>query len=164
MMKRVFHIMLIFSLLVPFSAAGKVFDRVVGVVGGDMITLSELDAAMPRYGMANILDEGNPLDKEIRLNQARKLVLEFLIEERILQRVAGRFGIKVEAEEAERAIEKMKQEGNISDDQMNKELAGQGFTLEGYRHFLIEQIRRARIVEVVIKPQVSMADEKIQQY
>lgn len=164
MVKRVFQIMLIFSLLAPFPAAGKVFDRVVGIVGGDMITLSDLDAAMPRYGMANILDEGNPLDKEIRLSQARKVVLEMLIEEKILQRVAGRFGVKVGAEEVDKAIERMKQEGNVTDDQMKKEFVDQGFTEEGYRHFLTAQIRRARIVEAVIKPQVSMAEEKIQEY
>lgn len=164
MMKRVFQIMLIFSLLAPFPAAGKVFDRVVGIVGGDMITLSDLDAAMPRYGMANILVEGNPLDKEIRLSQARKAVLELLIEERILQGVANRFGIKVEEEQADQAIERLKQEGNVSDDQLKKELADQGFTVEGYRHFLMAQIRQARIVEAVIKPQISMAEEKIQAY
>ena len=83
MVKRIFHIMLIFCVLVPFPAMGKVCDRVVGVVNGDMITLSDLDTAMPHYGMANILDEGNPLDKEIRLRQARKEVLDLLIEEKL---------------------------------------------------------------------------------
>jgi len=164
MVNRVFQIMLIVSLLIPFPAAGKVLDRVVGVVDGDMITLSDLDAAMPQYGKAHVLDKGNPLDKEIRLRQARKEVLELLIEERLLQKVANRFGIKVENKDADKVIEKMKQDGNISDEQMKRELADQGFSMEGYRHFLTAQIRKSRIVEAVIKPQISMAEEKVREY
>jgi len=164
MVKRIFHIILIFCVLMPFPAMGKVYDRVVGVVNGDMITLSDLDTAMPYYGMANVLDEGNPLDKEIRLRQARKEVLDLLIEEKLLQSVARRFGITVDDEVIDKAIERMKQDGNISDEQVKKELVEQGFTVEGYRHFLAVQIRRARIIEAAIKPQVSMTEEKVRNY
>ena len=117
-----------------------------------------------RSGKGNILNEGNPLDKEIKLRQARKEVLEMLIEERLLQKAATQFGIKVENSEVERAIEQTKQAGNLSDDQMIQELAAQGFSLEGYRHFLALQIGKARIIEAAIKPQVNMAEEKIQEY
>jgi peptidyl-prolyl cis-trans isomerase SurA len=164
MVKRLFHIVLVFTLLIPFPVAGKVRDRVVGVVNGEVISLSDLDEAMPTYGKANILDEGNPLDKEIKLRHARKEVLEMLIEERLLQRVAQRFDIKVEDAEVDKAIEGMKQQGNINDEKMAEEVAAQGFTLEGYRHFLTAQIRKARIIEVAIKPTVSMAEEKIREY
>lgn len=155
---------LIFSLLIPFPAAGKVLDSVVGVVNGDVITLSDLDDAMPRYGKANILAEGNPLDKEIKLRQARKEVLDMLIEERLLQRVAERFGITVEDEEVDKTIEQMQQGVKVAEEIMAEELAAQGFTLEGYRHFLKAQIRRSRIIEATIMPTISMTEEKVQEY
>jgi peptidyl-prolyl cis-trans isomerase SurA len=164
MIKRLFPIVLLLTLLIPFPVAGKVCDRVVGVVNGEVITLSDVDEAMPTYGKANILDEGNPLDKEIKLRHAREEVLGMLIEERLLQRVAQRFGIKVEDAEVDKAIEGMKKQGNINDEKMAKEVAAQGFTPEGYRHFLTEQIRKARIIEIAIKPNISMAEEKIQEY
>jgi parvulin-like peptidyl-prolyl isomerase len=146
------------------TSSGKVFDRVVGGVDGEVITLSEVDNAMPEYGKANILDEGNPLDKEIRLRQARKEVLEQLIEEKLLQKVASRFGIKIEKEDIDKTMERIRQEGFKSDDQMKKDLAANGFTMEGYRHFLTAQIRRARIIEALIKPDVSMAENKLREY
>jgi peptidyl-prolyl cis-trans isomerase SurA len=164
MVKSMFQIILIFFLLIPFPAAGKVLDSVVGVVDGEVITLSDVDEAMPRYGKANILDAGNPLDKEIKLRQARKEVLDMLIEERLLQRVAERFNIKVEDAEVDNAIEQMQQGANVNEETMAKELAAQGFTLEGYRHFLMAQIRRARIIEATIRPTVSMSEEKIREY
>ena len=164
MINRLLHIVLGLTLLIPFPVAGKVCDRVVGIVNGEVITLSDLDEAMPKYGKANILDEGNLLDKEIKLRNARKEVLEKLIEERLLQRTAKQFGITVEDEEIDKAIERMKQAGSVSDDQFIKELAVQGFSLEGYRHYLKAQIRRAKIIEAAIKPQVTMAEEKIREY
>jgi parvulin-like peptidyl-prolyl isomerase len=104
------------------------------------------------------------LDQEIKLRQARREVLEMLIEERLLQRVARRFEITVEDAEVEKTIERMKQQGKISDAQMKEELAAQGFSREGYRHFLKAQIRKARIIEAAIKPNVLMSEEKMREY
>jgi len=163
-MKRIYLLVFIFFFLMLSSSSGKICDQVVGVVDGEVITLSELNAAMPNYGKANILDEGNPLDKEIRLRQARKEVLDLLIEEKLLQRVASRFGIKVDAAEVDKAIERIRQEGFSSDEQMKKDLAAHGFNLDGYRHFLVLQIRKARIIEALIKPDVSMAEDKLREY
>jgi peptidyl-prolyl cis-trans isomerase SurA len=164
MMKRAVLLVFIFCLFAPFPSAGEVFDRVVGVVDGEVITLSDLDEAILQYRKFSILDEGNPLDKKIVLRQTRKEVLAMLIEERLLQGVANRFDIKVEDEEIDKTIERMKQAGNVSDDQMIKQITVQGFSLEGYRHFLKVQIRKAKIIEIVIKPQVTMAEEKIREY
>jgi peptidyl-prolyl cis-trans isomerase SurA len=164
MAKSMLQIILIIVLVIPFPAMGKVLDSVVGVVDGDVITLSDLDEAMPWYGKANILNGGNALDKEIKLRQAHKEVLDMLIEERLLQRVAQRFGIKVEDAEVDRAIEQMQQGVNATKEVMTQELAAQGFTPEGYRHFLKAQIRKSRIIEAAIRPTISMAEDKIREY
>jgi len=164
MMKRLFPWVFIFFLLMLSSSSGKIVDQVVAVMDGEVITLSEVNDAMPRYGRANILDEGNLLDKEIRLRQARKEVLDLMIEEKLLQRVANRFGIKVEEADVDKAMERIRLEGFKSDEQMKKDLAAHGFTLDGYRHFLMVQMRRVRIVEAIIKPDVSMAEDKLKEY
>jgi parvulin-like peptidyl-prolyl isomerase len=163
-MKRLFLWVFIFFLLMLSSSSGKICDQVVAVVDGEVITLSEVNDAMPRYGKANILNEGNVLDKEIRLRQAHKEVLDLMIEEKLLQRVASRFGIKVEETDVDKTLERIRLEGFKSDEQMKRDLAAAGFTLEGYRHFLMAQIRRARIVEAIIKPDVSMAEDKLREY
>jgi parvulin-like peptidyl-prolyl isomerase len=163
-MKRVIPFVFIFFLLTLSSASGKIVDQVVAVVEGEVITLSEVNDAMQRYGRANVLDEGNLLDKEIRQRQARKEVLDLMIEDKLLQRVASRFGIKIEKEEIDKAIETIKQEGFSSNDRMKKDLAAHGFSLEGYRYFLTFQIRRTRIVETFIKPDVSIDENKLREY
>jgi parvulin-like peptidyl-prolyl isomerase len=163
-MKRVISLVFIFVLLMLSSASGKIVDQVVAVVEGEVITLSEVNDAMQRYGRANVLDEANLLDKEIRQRQARKEVLDLMIEDKLLQKVASRFGIKIEKEEIDKAIETIKQEGFGSNDQMKKDLAAHGFSLEGYRYFLTFQIRRTRIVETFIKPDVSMDENKLREY
>ncbi len=163
-MKRVVPLVFIFFLLMLSSSSAKIVDQVVAVVDGEVITLSEVNDALPRYGRANVLNEGNLLDKEIRLRQARKEVLDLMIEDKLLQRVASRFGIKIEEADVDKTMEKIRTEGFRSDEQMKKDLAAQGFTLEGYRHFLMVQIRRARIIEAVIKPDVSFADDKLREY
>ncbi|RLB07378.1 MAG: hypothetical protein DRG50_03020 [Deltaproteobacteria bacterium] len=165
MERKIVGFLFFFFLLISPPSSGKVVDRVVGVVNGEVITLSDLDEAMTRYGKAALQQgKSNPLDREIKLSQVRKEVLEMLIEEKLLERIALRYGIKVKDEEVDKTIEKMKKEGRITDAQMRRELASQGFTLEGYRHFLKAQIRKARIIENFIKPKISMDEEKIKKY
>ena len=164
MTKSFFSLLFILFLLIPVASSGKVFDQVVGVVDGEVITLSDLDAAMPRYGRANLSDTENPLDKEIRLRQVRKEVLEMLVEERLLQRVANRYGIKVEDGEIETLFTKMKQEGQMEDAEVARQLKENGFSLEGYRHFLAAQVRRARIIDALIKPDIAMSEPKLREY
>lgn len=162
--RKFFCVLLTLFLLIPFPSTGKVLDRVVAVVDGELITLSDLDEAMARYGKATVRSVKNPLEREIRLSQDRKEVLERLVEDKLLQKVAIRFGIKVKDEEVERTIERIKQKGRITDAQMERELVSQGFTLDGYRLFLKAQIRRARIIERLIKPKVSMDEKRILEY
>lgn len=164
MLKKISGLLFISFLLIPASSAGTVLDQVVGVVDGEVITLSDLDEAMARYGKANLSDGMNPLDRKIRLSRARKEALEMLIEDKLLQKVALSSGVKVTDEEVDKTIAKMKEEGGVTDLQMEKELASQGFTLEGYRHYLKVQIRRTRIIESLIKPKVSMEEGMIRKY
>ena len=163
-MKQVFPLVFILFLLIPSLSAGKVVDQIVGSVNGEVITLSDLDEAMPRCGKANILAEGNPLDKEIRLHQARREVLSMLIEEKLLQKQASQLNITVGDEDVKKAIEKMKEDGHLDDAQLTKMLAAQGFSLEGYHHFLTVQIERAKLVDVFIRSKISMSEEKLREY
>jgi peptidyl-prolyl cis-trans isomerase SurA len=164
MAKSFFSLIFILFLLIPVASSAKVFDQVVGVVDGEVITLSDLDAAMPQYGKAHLPDTENPLDKEIRLRQVRKEVLDMLVEERLLQRVSNRYGIKVEDGEIETLFVKMKQEGQMDDAEVARQLKENGFTLEGYRHYLAVQVRRARIIDALIKPDISVSEPKLREY
>jgi parvulin-like peptidyl-prolyl isomerase len=164
MTKSFFSLLFILFLLIPVASLGKVFDQVVGVVDGEVITLSDLDAAMPQYGKAYLPDTENALDKEIRLRQVRKEVLEMLVEERLLQRVANRYGIKVEDGEIEMLFTKMKQDGQMDDAEVARQLKENGFSLEGYRRFLAAQVRRARIIDALIKPDIAMSEPKLREY
>jgi parvulin-like peptidyl-prolyl isomerase len=164
MAKRFFSLLLTVFLLIPLASSAKVFDKVVGVVDGEVITLSDLDAAMPQYGKAHLPDSENPLDREIKLREVRKEVLGMLVEERLLQRVADRYGIKVEDSEIEMLFTKMKQEGHLDDAEVARQLKENGFSVEGYRHFLATQVRRARIIDALIKPDIAMSEPKSREY
>lgn len=163
-MKRiVFCSIFLFTLQISL-AWGKVCDQVVAVLDNEVITLSEVDAAMSRYGKANLLVQGDTLEKEVKLQQARREVLDLLIEERLLERVATRLGIKVDASDAEMAMERIRQAESISEEDMKKDLVAHGFTVDGYRQFLIFQIKRSRIIDTLIKPDVSVAESKLREY
>ena len=164
MKKKLLGLLIVFIVAVPFSSEGKVLDRVVAVVDGDVITLSDLDQAVTKYGKNALQGGENALDKALKLSRIRKRVLEQVIEDKVLQKISKRHGIKVKDEEVDEAIEQIKRQGRVTEAELQKELAAAGFTVEGYREFLTAQIRRGRIVDYFVKPKISLDDERIREY
>jgi parvulin-like peptidyl-prolyl isomerase len=58
----------------------------------------------------------------------------------------------------------MKQESNVDDARLKKELTAKGFSLEGYQHFIKMGIMRMRVIDALIKPKISFAEDKLRAY
>jgi len=91
-------------------------------------------------------------------------VLDRMIEERILEKMARRLGIDVKDEEVDQVIEKLKKAHGVTDEVFRRELGKQGFTVEGYRSYLKTQIRKRRIIEAIIKPKISPDEKALKEY
>ena len=96
-------------------AGGMVLDRVVAVVNDEAVTLSEIQ------------EEGQPVvrrifqdfvgeERERRLEDAQKRLLDDLIDRRLMSQVAKREGMLPSAAEIAGAIEELKRNNNATDD------------------------------------------------
>ena len=160
-----FLVVLMFTgVLVVSPSAGKIVERIVAVVDGEVITLSDLDQAIRRFGEAGLPGGANPLETKMRTVQVRREALERLVEEKVLEKVAKRYGINVKNEEVAQALETVKRQSGLTESRLQRELESHGFTLESYREFLAAQIRKGKIVDSFIKPKISMDEGKIQEY
>jgi len=137
-----------------------VVDRIVAVVNNEIITLSQLDEATVPY--AERLKHSNYSASVQRdmLAKIRKDLLEGMIEQKIADQEIRKAGITVSEKEIDAAIERIKSERDVTDEQLMNALSREGVTFEEYRKNLMEHMLRSRLVqrEVSSKIVVTTAD------
>ncbi|MEW6409328.1 MAG: peptidylprolyl isomerase [Nitrospirota bacterium] len=142
---------LVFCFLFLFttaSASSVIIDRIVAVVNGDIITLSEVQKINAVYSSQNI----------------RRDALNDLIEKRLILQEAKKLGIKTTDDELKDAIEDIKRKNNIDDTGFMSLLAKEGVTLEEYKANLKDQLTIGRIVETEVRSKIVVTDKDISDY
>ncbi|WKZ32735.1 MAG: peptidyl-prolyl cis-trans isomerase [Thermodesulfobacteriota bacterium] len=146
----------------PAQARAEVVDKVVAVINDSIITLSELKAAtavaMERLGV-----EGGAIDPE----KAREMeggILEGLIEQRLVKQAADKAGIEVSEREIDNAVDDIKKQNRLTQEQLLLALAENGLTQKEYREQLKEQIRQVKFVNREFRSRISIQPEDIEDY
>ncbi|MGE0085523.1 MAG: SurA N-terminal domain-containing protein [Desulfococcaceae bacterium] len=145
-------------------ARGEVVDRIVAVVNDDIISLFELNRVMTPYA-EKIREAGYSDEKKGEmLFKVREDILSQLIDQKLTDQEAKRSNISVSEKEIDNAIERVKQAGSYSDEQLREGLKKEGLTLEEYRSRIKEQILRTKLVNVAVKSKIVLTDEEVKKY
>lgn len=150
-------------LLAPISSPAEIIDRIVASAGNDAITLFEVER------------EGAVLFRDIKMNapvsqqenliyEARKKIVESLVEKLLLLREAERMGIEVSEGELASAVEGVLRENRIGRKELDQALAQEGITFEKYQSDLKGQIMRSKLLDRKIRGTIKISDEEVKIY
>jgi peptidyl-prolyl cis-trans isomerase SurA len=137
------------------SRAAEEIDRIVAVVNDDLITLSELKESEKKTS-ARPDSPGAPKDE--------RDVLEQMIEQKLLEQEARKMGISVTDREVDSAIEGVKKQFNLTDEQLNEVLKKQNLTPEAFREQWRTQILSNKVVGTQVKGQIAVTEDEIKKY
>jgi peptidyl-prolyl cis-trans isomerase SurA len=137
--------------------SGKLLERIVAVVNGQPILLSELEeakglfaAAMKRQAKPDAEREGPAFEKN---------VLEQLVRERLVAQEIDRRGLTANEAAIDRAVEGvMAQNGFGSIDDLQRALRIEGMSLEEYRVNVKKQMETSRLLNSVIRPKIQVTE------
>ena len=135
-------------------------DKVAAVVNDEIILYSDL---MARYvpisqNLNRIADSRERQRQKARLKA--DLLSELVNEELVIQ-AAGDSHISVESREIQAAIDDIKKQNNLDDNQLAEALRGQGMSMARYRKDLKRQIIRMRAINIMVRPKVKVSDEDV---
>jgi peptidyl-prolyl cis-trans isomerase SurA len=147
-------------LITASTSWGEIVDRVVAVVNDDVITQYELDSTVELILKRNE-QSIRPEDRERITAEARKAVLDRLIEDLILRQEARRLGIVVREEELTATIQQALAKRNLSIDTLQEALIKDGTNYEKYREATRSDMIKSRILQREIRPRVSVTNEEI---
>lgn len=165
LMKKIVFSMFI---IVLFLAANPVWstplvNRIVAVVDGETITLFELQARLRHLiGLFEDVDiDELPQDQ---LDHTRHQVLEQMVNDILLKKEAEKYGIEVGKREIENHIREVRAENNLSMEEFEEHLEGEGLTLDEYKKQISDSIIRQRVLSMMVRRKVMVTGDEIEAF
>jgi len=144
------------------SAEGRkvIVDRVVASVDDAIILNSELmvRTAPLASELSRITDTA---ERKRRRETLKARVLTEMINEELVLKAALAAKLDVNATEVKNAMDEIKRQNGLDDDQFADALKVQGYTLEAYRRDVRRQILRMRAIQSLVRPKVNVGDEDV---
>jgi peptidyl-prolyl cis-trans isomerase SurA len=119
-------VVIIAAMGVQLTLAAETCNRVVAIVNDDVITLHELNKKMKE--ITGLTPEDLRFQDEERYLQTRREVLELIINDRIAQEKIRELGIQVSEEQVDSAVERMKTENKLTQEDLVARLKREGLT------------------------------------
>ncbi len=142
--------MLVFAHLDGTANGSVVVDRVVAVVNGEIITMSDLQREESLKK-----SEGKPDER---------LLLEDMIDRKLQMAAAKRAGMDVTDKELNDAIADIMQRNSMDTKQFESALAKEGITLEQYRIELREQMMLSRSFNKFVRSGIAVDEKEVRSY
>lgn len=164
MNNRIFYLICIpLIFLAPLNLSAEVVDRCVAIVNDDIITLSEVNEIGKPF-FQRIAEQTPAGELSEALLQARKNIIEKLIEKKILLQEAKRFNITVSDEEVESALQRILERNQTSMERFHQEIKTLGMDENQYKEDLRDQILSSKLVNIAVRSKVIVPEEKIIDY
>ena len=151
-------IMLLVVVLFVCKAGADVVDRIVAVVDGEAITMSDLEQVVD---MAS--KQGRPI-LENKLDAARREALDSFIDEIILRHEIKKAELEVTDEELTRAIAGVLVQNRITLGQLQADLARKGVNYATHKEQISEQVKTIKFITQVIGSQLKLTDADLRDY
>jgi len=150
-------------MLIAFAAGAATVEEIVARVGNEIITKSDLDKAYNRlYSDLSRRVQGDDLEKQFA--EQKKQILEYLVNQKLLEQRAKELDLNVE-DEVNAAVKRLREENNIADDAaleaaLQKEGSSAAQLREDFRRRIIQQ----RILWNYVQGKVNITEDEIKNY
>ncbi|PIR17712.1 MAG: hypothetical protein COV46_03115 [Deltaproteobacteria bacterium CG11_big_fil_rev_8_21_14_0_20_49_13] len=142
------------------SAFAEVAEKVVAIVGSEIITLYDLDAAM-----ASHLNEINKsVNKELKYKDVRARVLEKMIDNLLMNQAMESSNIAITNDDIARYIKNILAQNHMSIEALKAEIAAKGISYETYKEQMRANIKRMRFINQDIGSRVKISDQDLRDY
>lgn len=135
------------------SNSAELVDKIVAVVNDDVITLSDLNE------MAAKINSSPDAPQE-----DQKAILDQMVELKLLEQEAKKLGISVTEKEVDTALEGVKNQFNLTDEQMDEVLKKRNLTPQAFRDQWRIQILGNKVIGIQVKGQIVVTEDEIKKH
>ncbi|MBW1705714.1 MAG: peptidylprolyl isomerase [Deltaproteobacteria bacterium] len=146
----------------PSPARAETSNRVVAIVNDEVITLYELNGRMKE--LTGLEPAEMRLRDEKQYLEARREILNSLIEEKLTLGKIRQLGVKVTPKQVDSAIERIKRNNGLTQEDMIAGLKKRGITYDSYREKIKIQLERMELINFEVKSKIIIREEDITEY
>jgi peptidyl-prolyl cis-trans isomerase SurA len=159
--KDLFLLVVVLFLFLPLGELrGEVVEKIVALVNNEVITLSDLEEmGKPMY--EEVMKSSTPADREQKLQEAHRAVLDHLVESKLLDQEIKKRKIEVPDRDVDAAVEDIMKSSHLSQNDLKKTLARQGMTYSSYRQKVRNELGKMRLVNREIKSKIVIEEERV---
>jgi len=157
------YIIIAAGIFISVPAIAEIMERIVAVVNGEVITLSELNSAFEPFGKR--IEEGyKGPDKEKVIAENRLAMLNKMIDNIIIDQEAKKSQMIVKDEEVTDTINDLLSRRKMKMEDLVNELAKENSSLEAHRKEVKAHLLRMRLLRREIRSKVAVTEEEIGEY
>ncbi len=145
------------------KAAAETIDRVVAIVNGEVITLTELNEAVS-FTLKDTEGTINFDGAEKDPAEIKRKVLDRLIDNKLIEQETKKMGIVVYEKEIDNALENIQKENSISRKELVEKLESKGLSLEKYKEQIKRGMEKMMLVNREIKSRVVVNEDELRKY
>jgi len=145
------------------SAHAEIMERIVAVVNGEIITMSELNNAFEPY-KKNIEESYKAADKDKVIAEAKLAMLNKLIDNNLIDQESKKSGIVINDDEVMTTINDALSKRKMKMDDLLYELAKENSSIEAYKKELKDHLLRMKFLRREIKSRLAVSEEEIGDY
>jgi peptidyl-prolyl cis-trans isomerase SurA len=162
MKKILFGLGLFLLLYRPISSSEAVVDRIVAIVNQEIITLSEVERWIDP--LQEEIQAEDRWERRERVREVCRKVLERLIEEKLIDQEVKRAGIKVTNKEVENALEEIRRQNAVNQEDLERGLAKDGLTLEALKKEIEKRIQRIKLISWAVKTESKVGEKELRDF
>jgi peptidyl-prolyl cis-trans isomerase SurA len=160
MIARVFTVVSLLALLMHTGAHADIVERVVATVNDQAIFLSDLRRRAVPF-LPQVAEAPTEPERMSRLKELYEELLTFLIDEKLIRQLAAASGIRVTNADIDNAIENLRLQNNMTEEQYKQALEAQGISEAQYRQDLRRQLIRLKVVNERVRSRVNVTEEEV---
>lgn len=153
-------LLLVLCGLQPHAGLAALVDRNVAIVNNDTITLSEVNELAKPY-FDQVRAQVPAEQQREAMGQARRMILERLIEKRLVAQEAAKRNLKVSDAELDSTLQQLLLSKNITRNEFLKELEEIGLSEKQYREELRDQILSSKLINTVVRAKILIPQDRI---
>ena len=163
-MKRSFvALLLVPAIFLAYPSYAIVVNRIVAIVNDEAISLYDVESES-RDIVEKALTSYNDSHQREKIYEAKRQVLQQMIDKKLAKDETERLGIKVTKEEIDKAIERIKQDNSVTQEELLARLEADGSSLAELRKQLEEEIERAKLIDREVRARIVIPEEEIVAY
>jgi peptidyl-prolyl cis-trans isomerase SurA len=142
--------------------AAEPLNRIVAIVNNDVITLHELNLKFKE--VTGVPPEKFKEQNDQAFLDARQQVLELLIDEKITEAKVRELKINVTQKQVEEAIERIKKENKITQEDLLESLKRDGIPYDKFQERVRKDLERVSLINTEVRSKIIITDERAKRY